>query len=457
MVSRPQAIGIDIGPEMMCVSRIALMKPLTPSHVVNTDQSPSIVAHAYSSDNVTLPASIKLELDDPFSIYLFRLRLESWNERNLGALYGREKIEISGISDAVIKLFERSVSSLTGCSHDTVNLSWVRQCVCSAWHSITAQLRSAKRSELGEYTLNDVKNAFVNILTRLQEEARTKQNIDIQSAVIALPGFFNQTLVDLFLEASRKVGITPLLEPLSRMAVSTYSSNGKPRKAGGKYLMMDLGQFYLDLQSLNASPRPMAGDRRLPMDPWGSAGLDRDITRAAIERSELLQTWLSLGGSKSALQEEVRTARVLIRDNIDRELLGTEDHQDHHHNEYPLHLKDPDATTVLAWADVEAVEMQYIQSIAHNIHNYLVAANNPIGELRDDMIPAKIDKAFILTSGFDGSLIKQSLENALGDVEIIGGRLRDFYLAAEGAAQIALLYQRAWDKRERLFKEKDEL
>ncbi|KAF3395125.1 hypothetical protein DPV78_008661 [Talaromyces pinophilus] len=412
--ARPQAIGIDIGPEMM-----------------------------RSLQHLSI-----------------RARLESWSDGTLDALYGRKNEGTSGISNAVVMLFSRLVSSLTCCSHDTANLSWVRQCVCSAWHSITAWLRSAKRSELGEFTLNDVKDAFVDILTRLQEEARTKHNIDIQSAAIALPGFFNQTLVDLFLEASRKVGITPLLEPVSRMAVSTYSSNGTPREADGKYLIMDLGQYYLDLQSLNAGPRPMARNGHLPMDPWGSAGLDRDITRLAIERSDILQTWLSLGGSRAALQEEVRKARVLIRDDFDREVLGTEDHhdhQDHHHNEYPLHLKDPDATAVLSWVDVEAVEMRYIQSIAQNIHNYLVAANNPTGDIRDDMIPTKIDKAFILTSGFDGTLIKQSLEHALGDVEIIGGRLRDCYLAAEGAAQVGLLYQQAWDQRQGLLLKKDEL
>ena len=73
---------------------------------------------------------------------------------------------------------------------------------------------------------------------------------------------------------------------------------------------------------------------------------------------------------------------MLIRDNFDREVLGTEDHQDHHHNEYPLHLKDPDATAVLSWVDVEAVEMRYIQSIAQNIHTYLVAASTlPVGHL----------------------------------------------------------------------------
>jgi hypothetical protein len=73
---------------------------------------------------------------------------------------------------------------------------------------------------------------------------------------------------------------------------------------------------------------------------------------------------------------------VLIRDNIDREVLGAEDHPDHHHNEYPLHLKDPDATAVLSWVDVEAGEMKYIQSIAQNIHNYLVAASTlPVDRL----------------------------------------------------------------------------
>jgi hypothetical protein len=354
----------------------------TSSLVVTIDQNPRTVAHAYSSDNVTLPACIKPELGDPLNNYLFLLRLEAWSDGSLDALYGRTNEGTFGISNAVVKLFERLVSSLTCCSHDTANLSWVRQCVCSAWYGITARLRSARRSELGEFTLNDVKDAFVDILTRLQEEVRTKHNIDMQSAVIALPDFFNQTLVDLFLEASQKVGITPLVEPMSRMALSTYSSNGTPREADGKYLIMDLGQYYLDLRGLNVSPQPMARNGRLPMDPWGSAGLDRDITRSAIERSKILQTWLSLGGSKAALQGEVRKARVLIRDNIDREVLGAEDHPDHHHNEYPLHLKDPDATAVLSWVDVEAGEMKYIQSIAQNIHNYLVAASTlPVDRL----------------------------------------------------------------------------
>ena len=260
-------------------------------------------------------------------------------------------------------------------SHDTAHLSWVRQCVCSALHSIMARLHRDKWSDLGEFTLNDVRNAFVDIFTRLQEEARTQHNIDIQSAVIALPDFFNQTLVDLVLEASQEVGITPLGKPMSRMAVSTYSGDGTPRQADGKYLVMDLGQYYLDLTSLNTSPRQMARNGYLPMDPWGSAGLDRDITNSAIERSEILKNWLWLGGSKAALQEEVRRARILIRDSFDRELLGTEDHQSHHHDEYPLHLKDPDATAVLSWLDVEAAEMKYVQTIAQNIHNYLIAAS----------------------------------------------------------------------------------
>jgi hypothetical protein len=86
-----------------------------------------------------------------------------------------------------------------------------------------------------------------------------------------------------------------------------------------------------------------------------------------------------------------------------------------------------------------------------------ICVDNPTGDIWDDMATTKIDKAFILTSGFDGSLIKQSLEDALGDVEIIGGRLQDCYLAAEGAAQVGLLFQQAWDQRQRQFWKKDDL
>ena len=86
-----------------------------------------------------------------------------------------------------------------------------------------------------------------------------------------------------------------------------------------------------------------------------------------------------------------------------------------------------------------------------------ICVDNPPGDIQNDRIPAKVDKAFILTSGFDGNLIEQSLKHSLGDVEIIGGQLRDFYLAAEGAAQVGLLYQQVWDQREQLSCNKDEL
>lgn len=345
------------------------------------DQNFRTVAHAYSKDNVTLPAFVKPEPTDPFSIYLFGMRLDPWKDGTLDALYGGNK-GTSGIFNLVVDLFERLASSFTYCSDDTANLPWVRHCVCGAWYGIAALLRSAKGPQLQAFTLNDVKNAVVDILTRLQEQARTEHDIDIQSAVIALPDFFNQTLVDLFLEASREVGITPLGEPVGRMGVSTHSNGGTPRD--GKYLIMDLGQWYLDLSSLNVIHRQTG---RIPMDPWGSAGLDRDITRLAIERSEILKVWLSLGGSESALQEEVRKARLLIRDNLDREVMGTEEDQDHHHNEYPLDLKDPYMTDVLSWDDVEASEMKYIQSLAQSINSYLVAAS---------MLPiAHIDKIVI--------------------------------------------------------------
>lgn len=196
--ARPQAIGIDFGPEMMCVLRIALIEkpsnPLQPPPplMMTIDQNPRTVAHAYSSDNVTSPAIIKLELDDPYRIYLFRLRLEAWSDGALQALFSWKNKETSGISNAIVMLFERLVSALTCDSHDTANVSWVRQYVCSAWHSIMARLPRGKRSEplVGEFTMNDVKDAFVDILTRLQEEARTTHNIDIKSTVITLPDLF---------------------------------------------------------------------------------------------------------------------------------------------------------------------------------------------------------------------------------------------------------------------------
>lgn len=69
-----------------------------------------------------------------------------------------------------------------------------------------------------------------------------------------------------------------------------------------------------------------------------------------------------------------------------------------------------------------------------------------------------IDKVFILTSGGDGQLIKRAVQRVIGDnVEIVGGTMREFYLAAEGAARGALLVRENQEKKQWLNRQRDEL
>lgn len=53
-------------------------------------------------------------------------------------------------------------------------------------------------------------------------------------------------------------------------------------------------------------------------------------------------------------------------------------------------------------------------------------------------IPLHIDQVVLLTAGLDGLLLRQAVQQAIGDhVEIVGGTRRDYALAAEGAARLA--------------------
>lgn len=61
--------------------------------------------------------------------------------------------------------------------------------------------------------------------------------------------------------------------------------------------------------------------------------------------------------------------------------------------------------------------------------------------------PEDVDVAVILTNYADGDLVKRSIRKALErDVEIVGGRVADAMLAADGAAIAAFKRLESWHK-----------
>lgn len=75
-----------------------------------------------------------------------------------------------------------------------------------------------------ELRLVDVKAGLVDMLRQLKQKAATDSDVDLNYAVIAVPEFFNQTLREMVVDASRKAGIRSALTPVSRTTVATFVS-----------------------------------------------------------------------------------------------------------------------------------------------------------------------------------------------------------------------------------------
>lgn len=64
-------------------------------------------------------------------------------------------------------------------------------------------------------------------------------------------------------------------------------------------------------------------------------------------------------------------------------------------------------------------------------------------ETYENQTPEQIDRVVILASHYDGQLVKQAVQSALGEsVEIMGGTLHEYQLAAKGLARLALRIQK---------------
>ncbi|KAG2002837.1 hypothetical protein GB937_009486 [Aspergillus fischeri] len=307
---------------------------------------------------------------------------------------------------------------------------------------------SAKPTGHSFYMVNEdiqkmpnIKAEFVSVLTELKAQAQNNHDIDIGSATVAIPQFFNSTLAGLVWTACWEAEISLPRGPQDRTVLATFNQSQETQidNPDIRYLVLDLGEFYLDSRTYNTDKRAGMREGYLPMDQWGTESIDRYLTRRLVKGSEALRFQISLGARESDLWERVKQARLIKRNHAENQTSENYKYQD----EWPLDLSGwgyqefEEVKAVLTWKDIRVVEKNYVESLADNITH------------KDDGIPQRIDKLVILTAGHDGHLVKTAVQQALGDqIDIIGGTVHDSGLAAIGAARSALgeIQKQVWTK-----------
>ncbi|KAL4865309.1 hypothetical protein BDV12DRAFT_200252 [Aspergillus spectabilis] len=296
---------------------------------------------------------------------------------------------------------------------------------------IPAALRSQEPDAL---TLSEVADTFTRLFQEIRTSAFADTGVKIAFAVIGVPDFFNNTLADIVIEASREAGIKTL--------------------SGSSVLVLHHGKQHCGIRLSNGeshrNKRPR--DVYLSLEPWRSQGIYRQLTTKLIRSNPSLKTQVDLGADEEVLITRVMKARLLLK-NQDPvvEFLGMEsqsadfyktieDCEGEYQEELPLELDDwwvygSNPGVKLTRELVLDADRRYVESLRHTIDTLLRASQEA-----QSMQPQEIDQVVILTDWVDGDLVRRAVKEAFGDgIPIIGGSLGNITMAADGAARISLV------------------
>ncbi|KAI9038110.1 uncharacterized protein KD926_011244 [Aspergillus affinis] len=435
---RMQPIGIDLGPELVTA------------------------AYAYDTNNVTIISTVRPELDDSYRETMLRLRLLHSQEHPSPFAKKKRQLATSGTLKAAKSAVQSVVSVVEPYLpylHDVGLPPWLGGALSIAFNTVSAALGAADGHLVGPIPPEDIKNEFVKVLREVRDHARTEHNIRIRSATFTGPGFFNSTLNDLIVEAAEELGIWTSPIVLPRSIAVTYANDDDHRGGKGlRYLIIDQGEYHCDLRTVYTGKKDDENAIKgvlLPLEPFASANINRRLAQRLIDESKEMQTQIAWGASKGDLWQPIKKARFLIRDDIYAEVMGEEKPEEEHHDEYPLDLMgwgDGSVQAVLKWKDIQEEEETFVDSLSANIMSVMVALrgwrNKESSETLDEsQTPEEVDRVIILTSHYDGRLIKRAVQSVFGEsVEVVGGTIRGFQLAATGASQVALMTHNAWEK-----------
>ena len=376
----PQPIGIDFGPGVMSDSPLSrnILHQLT-------DFSTATYAHAL--DNITAIAVVGARDDEPYARHMFRLRLENYAHMNISQLFESQQAPetLLGLLWGIGKnYFFRLTSRMTFLDraefNDSTTVKWIRETSNGIINAVNSLWLKATFKWPEEITHEDIKAGFVSMLEVVRASALQHHNTTINFAILSVPDFFNGTISNLAIEACKEVGIQTTEKTIVRTVMGAWGARNMEDEnaANDRILILDQGKFHLAIRTYqekeNSEKRIL--QRYLPLDSLGSHSIDMQLVERVIRAPGVLRDQIQQGADRSRLQYELARARLLIHDNLDTQM-GLGLNEDHHHEEWPLELKDwwigDEQGAVLAWEDVRIVEDEYVASLSDLIFKFLVS------------------------------------------------------------------------------------
>jgi hypothetical protein len=308
---------------------------------------------------------------------VFRLRLEDSVARGLDKIGQRNK-RPETIFQLIPALWDIYITPrLTFLEHPTIKnltiLNYVRQASSRIFNIAKGALFPGEEP----LSLVNVKANFASVLGSIKSTALEEHNINITFALLSVPDFFNSTLTDLLIETCHELGIDTPTVAFPRTIMSALSADFA---FDSRVLVIDQGQFYFGMRTLQ--PEASRTDMKyihqtyLQIDPYGSQNINRVLIERVIKGSTVLQDQLAIGADHAQLVAEISRARMLIKDNLDVNFMGKGMDEDHHHEEWPLELPKwwigDEVGYELSWADVQAVEDEYVEKLGDVIVKFLV-------------------------------------------------------------------------------------
>ncbi|KAB8238988.1 uncharacterized protein BDW43DRAFT_296361 [Aspergillus alliaceus] len=339
-----------------------------------------MASYAHASDNVSVITMIK---GDEYTPNIFLLRMLFAREYDIGCPWQ------SSAQWAIKKLFStlsKKLMVMTGIDDLLEKLA--------IQDSVTQFVASNR-----EVSLGDVKEGLVDMLLQLKQRTATDNDININYPIVAVPDFFNQTLCDMVMDASKDPGIRMAVRPAPRTIMSSFTTTSTLTDPPGlNSLVLDHGMFYLDLRTMHdggKKEQDCTKNHLFPILRYGSSYIDRKITNRLVDRVEELNVEIVIGASQM-------------------DSGSPNDDQCRYLDEYPLCLNgwgSGNTRAVLSWEEDRLRKTIRLPEAASNIET-----------------PETIGRVLLLT-----------LREVLGErIEIVGGSKKDFSLAAFGAARGAL-------------------
>jgi hypothetical protein len=231
--------------------------------------------------------------------------------------------------------------------------------------------------------LPDALETFTNIFEEIKASVWEKHNQNLTFALVTVPDFFNNTLIDLVLEASERAGIDTGSHVLPRTFSSYFQHPEIP--PASRVLVIHQGLFHCGARLSGMASHRRKGIEYIPLDSWASRNIDRDVAKRAIRSSPKLEEQLSVGADMNAFTSEIQNARFRLKNrDVAVEMMGmgeqstdsNEDGNDGPFDDFPLDLESwwvygRYSGVKLRWEDVKIAEDRYVESLATSLRTLL--------------------------------------------------------------------------------------